>query len=92
VKYAQAHNEGAKITQKVTARQRRYFWAMYYKHSKRRGGSKQADAWKAMALAQTITIKMPKRQFMDMPGKAMSWTLEQRLVAHIERMIHEALP
>lgn len=84
-KYAKAHNEGATITQKVTDRQRRYFWAMYYKELKYKGAS-QASVWKGMALSDTLVIKIPKRQFM---GE--SWLLEQRIVKHLELALEHAL-
>lgn len=85
VPYAKAHNEGETIRQVVTTRQRRFFWAMHAKH-KRRGRMQEADKWKALALSQEITIKMPKRQFM---GK--SKFLERRIVAHVERALEKAI-
>jgi len=53
--YMRIHNEGGTITQTPTAKQRRFFWAMH-----RRTGN---DMWKRAALATTITITIPKRQF-----------------------------
>jgi phage gpG-like protein len=84
VPYAQAHNEGDTIVQTVTARQRRYFWAMHAKA--KRMGTPDADLWRRMALSTTITIKMPKRQFMGH-----SKFLERRIVLHVERAIMNAL-
>lgn len=58
VPYARAHNEGAATTLKRTPRMRKFFWAMFYKTKDER--------WKWMALSKktTLTIKVPKRQFM----------------------------
>ncbi len=89
--YAQGHNEGAKITQTVTPRQRRFFWAMHYK-AKKTKRDKEAGMWKSMALATTININLPKRQFMDIPGGKLSYFMEQRLALHIESLIRNALP
>ena len=65
--YASIHNEGGEI--KVTAKMRKYFWAMYYqatggKESKgKKSLSIEAQQWKAMAL-QPIgkVIKIPERR------------------------------
>lgn len=83
--YAKAHNEGAVITQTVTPRQRRYFWAMHSK-AKKLGRSQEADQWKGMALSQTLTIRIPKRQFMGHSN-----VLERRVVAHVERALQYAI-
>lgn len=57
--YAAIHNEGGQIT--VTARMRKYFWAMYYKNGKR--GAK-AEVYKALALKPVGSrIVIPRRQF-----------------------------
>ncbi len=55
--YAAIHNEGGTITVKVSAKMKRYFWYMYKKT--------EDDKWKWMALTkkETLTIKIPKRQF-----------------------------
>lgn len=88
--YAEAHNEGSNITQVVTPRQRRFFWAMHSKAKKTRRSS-EAEMYRRMALAKTLNIKMPKRQFMDIPGGDLSKFLEKRIVLHIERLILNAL-
>ncbi len=85
VPYAKAHNEGATITQTVTPRQRRYFWAMHYK-AKKVGKSDEAGQWRAMALSETITIKIPRRQFMGQSN-----FMERRIVANVERALQYAL-
>lgn len=81
--YAEIHNEGGKVVQKVTPRQRRYFWAMYYKHKRR---PDVAERWRRMALSDTITMEIPKRQFMGD-----SDVMRRRLVLHIERALANAL-
>ena len=55
--YAAIHNEGGTITVKVSAKMKRFFWYMYKKT--------QNEKWKWMALTkkETLTIKIPKRQF-----------------------------
>lgn len=85
VPYAQIHNEGGTITQTVTPKQRAFFWAKYYAALKARSAT-EASMYKGMALAKTLHIKIPKRQFM---GK--SELLDKRLVFHIERAIEAAI-
>ena len=55
--YAAIHNEGGTITVKVSAKMKRFFWYMYKKT--------QNEKWKWMALTknETLTIKIPKRQY-----------------------------
>jgi len=57
VNYANIHNNGEIVTFKISARSRKYFWAMYY-----RTGD---EMWKAMALTRKrfFSFRMPKRQF-----------------------------
>jgi phage gpG-like protein len=75
--YAAIHNEGGEV--KVTAKMKRYFWAMHYKAdgaiTKTKSGrdsasqrnkrlSDEAAKWKAMALLKVgTTIKIEQRQF-----------------------------
>ncbi len=74
VPYASVHNEGGEI--KVTAKMKKYFWAMYYKSSNaisknKKGNSKRKDTltsearkWKNLALMPIgKTIKIEQRQF-----------------------------
>lgn len=56
VKYAKIQNEGGIITQKVTPRQRAFFWRMFYTTGN--------EMYKSMALSKTIKIRIPKRKFM----------------------------
>lgn len=76
--YAAIHNEGGEI--KVTARMRRFFWAMYYKANgglgRRRDGtlrkdennarlSTEAEFWKHMALMKVGSkVRIPRRRFL----------------------------
>lgn len=74
--YAAIHNEGGKI--KITAKMRRYFWAMYYKNANKvvysiktrqvatKHGAKlsaEAEYWRNMALTKKDKFTIPKRQF-----------------------------
>ncbi|WP_346236143.1 phage virion morphogenesis protein [Niabella insulamsoli] len=65
------HNNGGEIT--VTAKMKRFFWAMYYKASGAAGKGKskraitltqEAARWKSLALMKVGSkMKIPKRQF-----------------------------
>lgn len=57
LEYAGIHNEGGQIRVTVTAKSRRFFWAMYYQTGN--------DMWKGMALTKKtqLTITMPERRF-----------------------------
>lgn len=70
--YAALHNEGGEIA--VTAKMKRYFWAMHYKaggavvagskSQRNKRLSDEAGQWKAMALLKVGTkIKIEQRQF-----------------------------
>lgn len=96
--YAAIHNEGGEI--KVTARMKRFFWAMYYKSNgglgRRKDGtlrkdkrnerlSTEAEFWKHMALMKVgSTVKIPRRRFI---GKHPD--LEKEVTAIIERRLTE---
>ena len=74
--YAEIHNEGGTIV--ITAKMRRFFWAMYYKAmggalNKKGNASSIAQGkklmaaalpWKLLALHKGDTLKIPQRQFM----------------------------
>nr|DAQ72733.1 MAG TPA: tail morphogenesis protein [Caudoviricetes sp.] len=61
--YANIHNAGGVIHTPVTDKMRRYFWAIYYKTKE--------PMYKALALTkkQTLTIRIPKRQFAGVTAK-----------------------
>jgi phage gpG-like protein len=75
--YAAIHNEGGTVT--VTAKMKKYFWAMYYKSSgavtktkkgearqtgRNKSLSQEASRWKNMALKKVGSkIKIEQRQF-----------------------------
>ena len=71
VPYADIQNNGGEV--EITAKMKRYFWAMYYKAigaaKGRKGAAKkafsvEAEHWKALALKQVGNkLKIPKRQF-----------------------------
>lgn len=56
VDYGKIHNEGGKINQKVTNKQRAFFWAKY----KATGN----EMYKRMAMAAKLEIRIPRRKFM----------------------------
>lgn len=98
--YAAIHNEGGEI--KVTARMKRFFWAMYYKANgglgRRRDGtlrqdrknarlSTEAEFWRHLALMKTgSSIRIPRRRFI---GNHPS--LENEVKAIIENRVEEFL-
>lgn len=55
--YGRIHQLGGVIKQIPTPRQRKYFWAMYYKHG-------HDPKWKAFAMAKQIKIKIPARKYL----------------------------
>ena len=94
VPYADIQNNGGEV--EITAKMKRYFWAMYYKAigaSKGRKGAAQkafsteAEHWKALALKKVgDKLKIPKRQFIG------NHTEVKRMVAEIvDFNIKEAL-
>lgn len=80
VPYAQAHNEGGTHTVPLTPRMRKFFWAMWYKTKEPR--------WKAMALTKqkTLTIKLPKRQFMG-NSKALDKRLQRLIIRELQQVL-----
>lgn len=96
--YAAIHNEGGRI--KVTARMKRFFWAMYYKANgglgRRKDGtlrkdkknarlSTEAEFWKHLALMKVgAEIKIPRRRFIGTHPQ-----LESAVVAVIEKRLAE---
>ena len=92
--YAALHNEGGQIT--VTAKMKRFFWAMHLKAKKALGVKKdgtprankanarlsqEAEYWKAMALMKVgKRITIPKRQFVGH---------HTQLDAAIERIVNQ---
>lgn len=96
--YAAIHNDGGEI--KVTARMKRFFWAMYYKANgglgRRKDGtlrrdkrnarlSTEAEFWKHMALMKVgSTVKIPRRRFLGIHPE-----LEKEVKAIIEKRMEE---
>jgi len=78
MKYAAIHNDGGTITQTITAKQRKFFWAKFYETGD--------PVWKARALRKgNVKIEMPKRQFMGN-----SWLLNRRFENEIKRRVESA--
>ena len=82
--YAAIHNEGGTITVKVSAKMKRYFWYMYKKT--------EDEKWKWMALTkkETLTIKIPKRQFIG-DSKVLMNDLEEWFFKEIEKRIKQSI-
>jgi phage gpG-like protein len=55
--YAEIHNQGGRVTVRVTPKARKYFWYMYQRTDK--------PFWKNMALTKkdSFVVNIPKRQF-----------------------------
>jgi phage gpG-like protein len=53
--YASILETGGTITQAVTERQRKYFWAQWYRTGE--------ESWKAAALSKRLTINIPPRPY-----------------------------
>ncbi len=77
-RYAQYHNEGATIA--VTERSRKFFWYMY-----RQTGDQR---WKAMALTEKTSFRLPKRQFIG-ESHALLKKLDTWLLNSIKKQIKQ---
>lgn len=92
VPYADIQNNGGEIA--ITAKMKRYFWAMFYKTSNASKGNKknknlpaEALQWKALALKKVgDKIKIPKRAFIGdhpevkrMIGEIINFNLNEAL-------------
>ena len=88
VPYASVHNNGGVLRPKVTAKMRKFAWAMYYKETggKKGKGSAKDNKWKALALTKKtqLSVSIPQRQFM--PAKA-----SPELIQKIEQRIDKDL-
>ena len=86
VPYASVHNNGGVLRPKVTAKMRKFAWAMYYKGTggKKGKGSGKDNKWKALALTKKsqLAVSIPQRQFM--PAKA-SPELMQKIEQRIDK-------
>lgn len=76
VPYAKVHNEGGQIKGKFPVRA--------HTRRKPRGGRGPVRAH-----TRRVDTKIPKRQFMDIPGRPMSPFLERRLVLLTERQLEK---
>lgn len=74
--YAAMHNEGGKITVRVTPKMRKFFWAMFYKTG--------VEKWKFLAMTKKtkFIIKIPKRQFIGNSQTLMN-NLDQMFINQI---------
>ena len=92
--YAKIHNEGGEIP--VTAKMKKYFWAMYYQTKGKTVGrtkkqrdilTKQAKFYRAMALKKIgSAIKIPKRHFLGKSPK-LEAELKKLITKHLSGII-----
>lgn len=74
--YAQIHNEGGRVSGTVNIRA----------HLRKTPSGKRVVV---KSHSRNVNFEIPQRQFMDIPGKAMSPFLEKRIVAHVERTLNK---
>jgi phage gpG-like protein len=97
--YAQIHNEGGKITQAPTDRQRAFFWSQYYLNLKKKkvkgevitSETEVSKRWKSMALAKQLNIEIPQRQFMDIPNQPPSKGTMEEIQRQLDNEIKRIL-
>lgn len=78
--YAEIHNEGGKIVQKPTWKQR-----MFFSHKSNAAGStSEANKWAAMSTAKELNITIPQRQFIGD-----SKELENRVSKVVEKNLED---
>ena len=79
LEYAGIHNEGGQIRVSVTAKSRRFFWAMHYATGEK--------YWKNMALTKKkqLTINIPERRFLGN-----SEELDRRVLKLLEQELEKA--
>lgn len=82
--YAAIHNQGGKI--QVTAKMRKFFWAMYYKNGKH---GQKAEAFRALALKPIGShIVIPQRQFIGKSPRV-DQIVETVVSEHVDRFTEE---
>lgn len=105
VEYAAIHNEGGNTNPKVTAKMKKFAWAMYYKETGSRKKQKkkkrkkttvveseEARRWKALALTKKkqLHVNIPKRQFMpDSAGIEMADKINKRIDKDIQKIMEK---
>lgn len=82
LKYAKIQNEGGKIVQKPTFKQRMFF---SYK-SNNASSTKDANKWAAMSTAKELKITIPARQFIGI-----SDSFFKKLEIHLDNEINKIL-
>lgn len=89
VPYAAIHNVGGIVSPSVTAKMRRFAWAMYYKN---RGSGKaespEANRWKALALTRKkkLSVRIPRRQFMG-DSQELSQAISSKISSEINSLL-----
>lgn len=96
VPYASVHNFGGILRPKVTAKMRKFAWAMFYKETGYKKGKKQqrtngkGDQWKALALTKKtqLSVRIPQRQFLPQkPAPELMQKIEQRIDKDLMKII-----
>ena len=90
--YMIAHNDGAEITMNITARMRRFFWAMHYQYEYDEAAETKLKIpesevkWKWMALMKgPITFRMPQRQFFG-PSEELDTRIKEGIEYELEKV------
>ena len=79
VDYAEIHNEGGKIVQKPTWKQR-----MFFSHKSNGAGStSEAGKWAAMSTAKELNITIPQRQFIG-DSKELEQRIEKVIIDNLD--------
>lgn len=89
--YAEIHNEGGTIIQKPTFRQR-----MYFSHLSTQafadGDKAKGNFFAALSRAKQLTIPIPQRQFMAIPGTKPSKELLDKIYIIFKKQLEASLP
>lgn len=93
VPYASVHNFGGILRPKVTAKMRKFAWAMFYKetgYKKGKGKANTDNKWKALALTKKtqLSVRIPQRQFLPQkPAPELMQKIEQRIDKDLMKII-----
>ena len=93
VPYAAVHNFGGILRPKVTAKMRKFAWAMFYKetgYKKGKGKANTDNKWKALALTKKtqLSVRIPQRQFLPQkPAPELMQKIEQRIDKDLMKII-----
>lgn len=99
IPYARIHNQGGRITTRVTPRMRKFAWAKFYESGggKRRGVlntpadlTDEQKMWKGLALTRKtqITRRIPKRQYMG-HSQELKTSINQIVTDEVNKVLKE---